>query len=119
MTETSPDSKPQMQSMTPPSAESMVVLPNLSEAKAPISLTLTIDKSVGKVASWLIGVALGGFMLIGAGIVLAVWMVIAYSHSERETELLKYYVLEMDAKLIAAGVKKPEESIAGKLEDHK
>lgn len=119
MTETLHGSKPQTPDTTQTSGESMVVLPSLSEAKAPISLTLTIDKSVGKVASWLIGVALGGFALISAGIVLAIWMVIAYSHSERETELLKYYVLEMDAKLIAAGIKKPDEAVAGKLEERK
>lgn len=35
--------------------------------------------------------------------------------AEREARMLQYYVLEMDAKLIAAGVKKPEESVANKL----
>lgn len=35
--------------------------------------------------------------------------------AERETRMLEYYVLEVDAKLIAAGVKTDAESIAGKL----
>jgi hypothetical protein len=33
--------------------------------------------------------------------------------------MLEYYVLEMDAKLIAAGVKKPEESVAKQQEKRK
>lgn len=39
--------------------------------------------------------------------------------AERESRMLQYYVLEMDAKLIAAGVKKPEESVAHKLKQEK
>jgi hypothetical protein len=35
--------------------------------------------------------------------------------AERETRMLEYYVLELDAKLIAAGVKTDAESIAKKL----
>lgn len=37
---------------------------------------------------------------------------------EKETEvrMLEYYLLELDAKVIAAGIKKPEDSIALKLE---
>lgn len=49
MTETSSES-------TTRSPDTINVLPTLSEAKAPISLTLTIDKSVGKVAVWVIAV---------------------------------------------------------------
>lgn len=119
MTEKSSESTQLTSDKIPNSGDMNNVLPNLSEAKGPVSLTLHLDKSVGKVASWIIGAALAGFALIGAGIVLAVWMVIAYTHTERETELLKYYVLEMDAKLIAAGVKKSDESVAGKLEESK
>jgi hypothetical protein len=37
--------------------------------------------------------------------------------AEREARMLEYYVLEMDAKLIAAGVKKPEEAVADKLKE--
>lgn len=35
--------------------------------------------------------------------------------AEREARMLEYYVLEVDAKLIAAGVKTDAESIAAKL----
>jgi hypothetical protein len=63
MTETLPGSNPQMLDTTAPtpgttpnSADSIVALPNLRESKAPISLTLSIDKSVGKVAAWIVGV---------------------------------------------------------------
>jgi hypothetical protein len=61
MVETSPDSNPQTQDTTQPtpgttrnSGDSIVALPLLSEQKGPISLTLTIDKSASKVASWII-----------------------------------------------------------------
>lgn len=63
MTETSRGSNPQMQDTTqqtlgttPSSGESIVALPLLSEQKGPISLTLTIDKSVSKVAAWVVAV---------------------------------------------------------------
>jgi len=36
--------------------------------------------------------------------------------AERESRMLQYYVLEMDAKLIAAGVKTPEEAVSKRLE---
>lgn len=37
--------------------------------------------------------------------------------AERESRMLQYYVLEMDAKLIAAGIKKPEEAVSKQLEE--
>jgi hypothetical protein len=39
--------------------------------------------------------------------------------AEREARMLQYYVLEMDAKLIAAGVKKPEDAVANKLKQER
>ena len=37
--------------------------------------------------------------------------------SEERADLLQYYLLELDAKVIAAGIKKPEDSIANKLKE--
>lgn len=39
------------------------------------------------------------------------------SRAEREARMLQYYVLEMDAKLIAAGFKTDSESLARKLKE--
>ena len=39
------------------------------------------------------------------------------SEAEMKAELLKYYLLELDAKFISYGFKKPEDSIAKKLEE--
>jgi len=36
----------------------------------------------------------------------------AAQKAERESRMQQYYLLEMDAKLIAAGIKKPDEAIA-------
>lgn len=99
---------------TNPLNDTISVLPTLSEAKAPVSLTLTIDKSVSKVASWAIAVIVVNSILIGVGIVLAIWMTVSYRETEREVRMQQYYLLEMDAKLIAAGVKKPEEAVSRK-----
>lgn len=103
MTETSPESR-----MT--SGESIIALPHLSEAKAPISLTLTIDKSVGKVAAWVVGLIVAMAMLVGAGIVMSVWMVIAYSQADRDARMVEYYIHEIDGKMIAAGFIKPSQA---------
>lgn len=104
---------------TNPLNDTISVLPTLSEAKAPVSLTLTIDKSVSKVTAWVIAVIVGNSVLMGAGIVLAIWMTVSYRETEREVRMQQYYLLEMDAKLIAAGVKKPEEAVSKKLESSK
>lgn len=44
---------------------------------------------------------------------------VADEEKEKQSELLKYYLLELDAKFIGAGLKKPEESIAKRLKENK
>ena len=39
------------------------------------------------------------------------------SVSERESRMLQYYLLELDARFIGAGLKKPDDSIASKLKE--
>ncbi len=56
-------------------------------------------------------------LVAGAGIAVSVAALSYAGVAERESRMLQYYVLEMDAKLIAAGVKKPEESVASKLKE--
>lgn len=56
--------------LTPPLTDTITVLPILSEAKAPVSVTLTIDKSVSKVAAWVIAVIIINSIVLGAVIVL-------------------------------------------------
>lgn len=58
-------------------------------------------------------------ILSGLSIGLCLLAVTLSQQSERESRMLQYYVLEMDAKLIAAGVKKPEESVARQQERRK
>jgi len=41
------------------------------------------------------------------------------TQTERETRMLEYYLLELDAKVIAAGIKKPEDAISKKLDQSK
>lgn len=102
MTETSSE-------LTPPSGDTNNVLPNLSEAKAPVSVTITIDRSVRKIAAWVIAVMISASVLIGAGIVLAAWMVVAYLQADRDARMVEYYIHELDGKLIAAGFIKPSQ----------
>ena len=106
MTEISQDSKPQTPSTNQTSGESIVALPNLSEAKGPISLTLTIDKSVGKVAAWVVGLVVAMAMLVGAGIVMSVWMIISYRETEREVRLQRLETDEMNIRLELAKIPK-------------
>jgi hypothetical protein len=88
------------------SGESIVALPLLSEAKAPISLTLTIDKSVGKVAAWVIGLIVVNSFLMGAAFVMSVWMTTAYRETEREVRLQRLETDEMNVRLELAGLPK-------------
>lgn len=61
MTEISPES-------TQPSSGTINVLPILSEAKAPVSVTLTVDNSIKKVAAWMVLVMIASALLAGIGI---------------------------------------------------
>lgn len=113
MTETSPgsnhrtqDTTVQTPGTTQSSGDSIVALPLLSEAKAPISLTLKIDKSVGKIAAWVIAVIVGNAILLGAGIVMSVWMIIEYQHTEREVRLQRLETDEMNVRLELAKIPK-------------
>lgn len=49
-----------------------------------------------------------------AALVCAGWSIHESMLSEREARMLEYYVLELDAKFISAGLKKPEDAIANK-----
>lgn len=62
-------------------------------------------------------VIIGNSILLGASVILAIWMVSAYQRAERESRMQQYYLLELDAKLISAGLKKPEESISKKQQE--
>jgi len=58
-------------------------------------------------------------LVAGLAIAIGFWAIFQARLAEREARMLQYYVLEMDAKLIAAGVKKPEESVASQQEKRK
>lgn len=77
-----------------PSSDTINVLPLLNEAKAPISLTLSIDKSVSKVAAWVVGLIVGMAVLVGAGIVAAIWMLNEYQDAKKESRLVEYYLMD-------------------------
>ena len=105
-----PDTTTQTLGTTPNCGDSIVALPQLSEQKGPISLTLTIDKSVGKVAAWVVGLIVAMAMLVGAGIVMSVWMIIAYGETEREVRLQRLEVDELKVALQVQGIKTHEGS---------
>jgi len=100
MTGTSPDSIQQLPDTTN-------VLPSLSEAKAPVTISLTIDKSVSKIAAWVVGVIMGCALLIGAGIVLAVLMVIEWRDAQMEARVQTQEVIYLQAAILAHGIPIP------------
>lgn len=55
-------------------------------------------------------------ILCGVSIGLAAFSYAAAGRAERESRMLQYYLLELDAKVIAAGIKKPEDAISKQLE---
>lgn len=52
---------------------------------------------------------------VGANVLLG----LAYMANETETRMLEYYLLELDAKFINAGLKDPAEAIAKKLQQQR
>jgi hypothetical protein len=55
------------------------------------------------------------WVFVGINLAVTLGMFAEWRISEREARMLQYYLLELDAKFIASGLKKPEDSIAGKL----
>lgn len=55
--------------------------------------------------------------IAGLGLGLGIFAEVQAVRAERETRMLEYYLLELDAKFIAAGLKPADESIAKKLEN--
>lgn len=58
-------------------------------------------------------------MVTGISIGLAVYAINKANTSEREARMLQYYLLELDAKVIKAGIKGHDEAISKQLEESK
>jgi hypothetical protein len=56
-------------------------------------------------------------MAVGVNLVATVAMYTEKRTAEREARMLEYYLLELDAKFIGAGLKKPDDAIARKLKE--
>lgn len=107
MTEKSPESTASTSDKTTNSGDTINVLPILSEAKAPVSVTLTLDRSTGKIAAWIIGVIVGLGAMIGAGMVLAVVMIIEWRAAQMEARVKAQEVIYLQAAVIAHGIPIP------------
>lgn len=57
------------------------------------------------------------FGLSVASLAFSMFVFAEWKVAERESRMLQYYLLELDAKFIAGGLKKPEDSIANKLKE--
>lgn len=73
-----------------------------------------VNKTVIEVSERTLSVV--SLALAAAAIVLAGWAIHDANIAEREARMYEYYTLELDAKLIAAGIKKPEDAIAKRKE---
>ena len=58
-------------------------------------------------------------LLCGLSIGLTIFAFAGARNAEREARMLEYYLLELDAKFINAGLKEPAESIAEKLKQQR
>jgi hypothetical protein len=77
---------------------------------SPSSVSKVIFNETTK--QWFIGV------LMALSIAINVLLYFQFAQAERETRMLEYYLLELDAKAIAAGIKRPEEAIANRLKEN-
>lgn len=84
MTERSAASTPMTSDTMTSSGDTTNVLPLLSKAEAPVSVTLQIDKSVSKVAGWIIGALMVMTLISGISATVTVMTVMNASGRERE-----------------------------------
>jgi hypothetical protein len=109
LTESLSDRESESTGTTKTSGDSINVLPKLSDAKAPISVTLNLDRSVRKIAGWVLAVIIASSVLIGFGIAAAIWMIFEYRDAQTEQRLTQYYIHDLDSKLYARGLLKEGE----------
>lgn len=85
--------------------------------RAPLtsSITQTTDNSSNKPLPW-IAVSM---LIAGMSIAIACWAKSDAGKAEREARMLQYYLLELDAKVITAGIKPADEAISKKLEQER
>lgn len=81
--------------------------PDLSGAQG-----VVVQFETNKLLPWLMTCCI----LAGFSCALAVFALINAQRAEREARMLQYYTLEMDSKLIAAGIKKPDDAVSKHLE---
>jgi hypothetical protein len=71
------------------------------------------------ISAWLLPVLVVLAILSGASIGLTTFAFSQAEKADREARMLEYYLLELDAKFINAGLKDPAESIANKLKQQR
>ncbi len=81
---------------------------NKADNRSSISSTVNTDNSVNKSLPWICVAIAAGFLALG----LSASAMLEARRAEREASMLEYSVLQMDAKLIASGIKTADESIA-------
>jgi hypothetical protein len=80
--------------------------PALTGNQGNFTYHLTLDKSVNKAFAKFIAVIVVNSILIGAAIILAIWMIIAYQETEREVRLQRLETDEMNVRLELARIPK-------------
>ena len=86
--------------------ESMDIYGDGSNARASATV---IDKSKGFIIS----------AFIALNLIATVWMFVQWKIAEREARLQEYYTMELDGKLMAAGIIKYNESWSARKGEHK
>ncbi len=93
--------------------------PDLREIRAHSPSASIVQMETSKLIPMMVVLALfSGGALMSA---VLCWVVMSerVQRAEVETRLLEYYLLELDAKAIAAGIKRPEEAISNRMKERK
>ncbi len=93
--------------------------PDMKEVRAHSPSASIIQMESSKLIPMILCLAL----FSGGAVVTSVlcWVVMSerVQRAEVETRMLEYYLLELDAKAIAAGIKRPEEAISNRMKERK
>lgn len=85
----------------------------MHENNGNLRLQLSIDKSVSKVASWVIGLIIGCAIFLGIAIALCLIMIFEWRDAKTQAWLLSNDVMSFNALLEREGLKRPEDSDKG------
>lgn len=93
--------------MEPQPPDLVSQFPQLQQNDGNVTLHVAIDKSVSKVAAWVIGYVVASSILVGVAIAAFIWMIFEWRDAQVETRVQTQEIMYTQAAVAAHGIPIP------------